>query len=61
MRVVNTYAKSYLEKTLAKCLQEAERAKNKMYLEVCLRQRRHFSPYVASVYRLLGVEAMYTL
>ena len=28
-----------------------------MYLEACLQQRRHFSPFVASVDRLLGVEA----
>ena len=29
-----------------------------MYLEVCFQQRRHFSPFVASVDGLLGVEAM---
>ena len=28
-----------------------------MYLEACLQQRRHFSPFVASVDGLLGVEA----
>ena len=28
-----------------------------MYLEACLQQRRHFSPFVASVYGLMGVEA----
>ena len=32
-----------------------------MYLEACLQQRRHFSPFVASVDRLLGVEATATL
>ena len=32
-----------------------------MYLEVCLQQRRHFSPFVASVDGLLGVEATATL
>ena len=28
-----------------------------MYLDACLQQRQHFSPYVASVDRYLGVEA----
>ena len=32
-----------------------------MYLEACLQQRRHFSPFVSSVDGLLGVEAMATL
>ena len=32
-----------------------------MYLEACLQQRRHFSPFFASVDRLLGVEATATL
>ena len=32
-----------------------------MYLEACLQQRRHFSPFVASVDGLLGVEAKSTL
>ena len=32
-----------------------------MYLEAYLQQRRHFSPYLASVDGLLGVEATVTL
>ena len=32
-----------------------------MYLEVCLYQRRHLSPFVASVDLLLGLEATETL
>ena len=32
-----------------------------MYLEACLQQCRHFSPFVASVDRLLGLEATATL
>ena len=32
-----------------------------MYLEACLQQRRHFSPFVALVYGLLGVDATATL
>ena len=61
MRVVNTDAKSYWERSIDKCLEEADRGKKKMYLEACLQQRRHFSPFVASVDGLLGVEATATL
>ena len=61
MRVVNTDAKSYWEKSPEKCLEEAEKSKKKMYLERCLQQHRHFSPFVASVDGLLGVEATATL
>ena len=32
-----------------------------MYLEACLQQRRHLSPFVASVDGLLGVDATATL
>ena len=32
-----------------------------MYLEACLQQRQHFSPFLASVDGLLEVEAMATL
>ena len=39
MRVVNTDALSYVQKTPKKGLHESERGKNKMYLEACLQQR----------------------
>ena len=61
MRVVNTDAKSYWGKSPEKCLEEAEKSKKKMYLERCLQQCRNFSPFVASVDGLLGVEATATL
>ena len=61
MRVVNTDAKTNTVKTMDDCLQEAERGKKWMYLEACLQQRRHFSPFVASLDGLLGVEATATL
>ena len=61
MRVVNTDALSYTRKTPEKCLHEAERGKKKMYLEACLQQRRHLSPFIASVDGVLGVEATATL
>ena len=61
MHVVNTCAKSHSEKPPEKCLQEAESVKIKMYLEVCLHQCRHFSPFVSSIDGLVGVEATATL
>ena len=61
MRVVNTDANSHSSKTPEKLLQEAERAKKKMYLEAYLHQCRHLSPFVTSFGGLMGVEAMTTL
>ena len=61
MHVLNTDALTYLSKAQEKCLHEAEKGKKKMYLEACLQQRWNFSPFVASVDRLLGVEATPTL
>ena len=61
MHVVNNDAKSHSVKSPEKCLQEAEREKKRMYLETCLQQHRHFSPFFASVDVLLGVEATATL
>ena len=61
MRVVNTETLTPRTKDPEKCLHKAERGKKKIYLEACLQQRRHFSPFVASVDRLLGVEATATL
>ena len=61
MRVVNTEAKTHAVKTPEKFLQEAERGKKPVYLEVCLQPCRHFSPFFASVDGLLGVEATATL
>ena len=58
MRVVNTDDLSHVRKTPEKCLHEAERGKKKMYLEACLKQRQKFSPFVASVDGLLGVDTM---
>ena len=61
MRVVNTDDKSHSGKQPEKCLQEAEREKTRMYLKACLKQHRHFPPFVASVDGILGVEATATL
>ena len=61
MQVVNTDAPTHRTKDPARCLHEAERGKKRMYLEACLHQRRHFSPFVASVDGLLGVKVTATL
>ena len=61
MCFVNTDAKSHLGKQPEKCLQEAERAEKRMYLEACLQKCRHFYPFVDSVDGLLVVEATATL
>ena len=58
---MNTYTESDLAKTQEEWLQEAERAKKKMYLKACLQHRWHFSPFVASVDGLLGVKSIATL
>ena len=56
MPVVNTDAKSHSVKNPEKCLQEAGRGEKRMYLEVCIQQRMHFSPFLVLVDGLLGVE-----
>ena len=61
MHVVNTYAKSHSMNTLEHFLQEAEREKKKVYLEACLQQFRHVSPFFASIGEMMGVEAAATL
>ena len=61
MHVLNTDAKSHLEHTQEKFLQEAEWEKKNMHLEKCLQQCRHFSTFIAFVDRLLDVEATATL
>ena len=61
MRVVNTNDPTHRTKDPVRCLPEAERGENRMYLEACFQQRRHFSPFVVSVDGLLEVEATATL
>ena len=61
MIIVNNDALTHQMKEPKKCLHEAEKGKKKMCLEACLQQCRHFSPFVALVDGLLGVEATATL
>ena len=57
MRVVNTDTVLYQCKTPEKCLETADHEKKRKYLNTCLNERRHFTPFVASVDGLLRVEA----
>ena len=61
MHVVNTDDLMYLSKAPEKCFHKAEKGKKKMYLEACLKQRRHFSSFLALVDGLLGVKVTATL
>ena len=61
MRVVNTDAVSYQYKTPEKCLETADHEKKRKYLNTCLNERRHFTPFFASMDSLLGVKAEATL
>jgi hypothetical protein len=57
VRVTDTDATSYALKPSDKVLEAAEKLKKKKYLQACLEQRRHFTPFVVSVDGLLGKEA----
>ena len=61
MRVVNTGSTSYHYKSPYRFLETTDKAKKKKYLNVCLKKRRHFTPFVVSVDVFLGVEAEATL
>ena len=61
MRVVNTDALTHRTKDPVRFLHKAERGGKRIYLEACLQKRRYFSPFVALVDGLLGVEAVETL
>ena len=61
MSVVNTDSNSHSAKIPDNCLHKLERGKKRVYLEACLQQRRHFSPFVVSVDGLMGVEAKFNL
>jgi hypothetical protein len=57
VRITDVDAKSQRSKDPLKVLEAHEREKKKKYLEACLEQRRHFSPFVASTDGLLGKES----
>jgi hypothetical protein len=57
VRVTDTDAASYASSTPEKVLRKHEQEKKKKYLESCLEQRRHFTPFVCSTDGMLGLEA----
>ena len=59
--VLNTDAVYYQSQTSKKCLETADHEKKKKHLHVCLNERRHFTPFVASADGLLGIEVEVTL
>ena len=61
MWFVNTDAPMHRGKDPARCPHKAERGENRIYLEACLQQHRHVSPFVASLDGLMWVEATATL
>ena len=61
MRVMNNDATYHQSKTPKKCMDTADNNKKKKYLDACIKQRRHFTPFIISVEGLLGFDAETTL
>ena len=61
MRITDTDAKSYLSRPLDLVLAGQEKDKKRKYLDACLEQCRHFSPFVVSVDGMLAHEASMVL
>jgi hypothetical protein len=57
VRVTGIDAPNYQMKDPIKVLEEAERLNKKKYLQPCLDQRRHVTPFIVSVDGLIGKEA----
>jgi hypothetical protein len=57
VRITDLDAKSNISRAPMKVLAAHEREKKRKYLEPCLEQRRHFSPFVVSTDGLIGIEA----
>ena len=55
--MTDTDATSNRSKDPMKVLETHEKEKKQKYLEPCLKQRRHFTPFVVSADGLLGKEA----
>ena len=58
VRVTDSDSPSKIHLDPMKVLLTQEKEKKKKYLERCAEQRRHFAPYVADCYGLLGKEAV---
>jgi hypothetical protein len=59
VRVTDTDQPTHCKKDPASVLLSQEKEKKKKYLEPCLEQRRHFTPFVDSTDGLLGREASF--
>ena len=57
VRICDVNQPSYRDRNPVSILHSAETEKKKKYLEPCLEQRRHFTPFVVSCEGLLGREA----
>eukprot|EP00957_Ditylum_brightwellii_P094524 7198143-Ditylum_brightwellii.AAC.1 len=57
VRITNSDAKSYLNKTVAKHLLAQKKEKKDKYLLLCKEQRENFTPFVATINGILGKEA----
>jgi hypothetical protein len=57
VRITDLDAKTNISRSPMKVLAQHEREKKRKYLEACLDQRRHFSPFVVSTDGLIGKEA----
>ena len=57
VRMTDTDAKSYRGRNPHRVIESQEREKKKKHLELCLEQRRDFTPFVVSVDGLFGKEA----
>ena len=57
MHVVNTDALTYQGWLPNKFPQNAQKEKNRKYLEACLNQRRRLYPFVVSLDGLIGVDS----
>eukprot|EP00957_Ditylum_brightwellii_P055107 4177191-Ditylum_brightwellii.AAC.1 len=57
IRITDTDAKSHILRPLEILLAAQEKEKKGKYLNACLEQNQHFSPYVVSVDGMLGKEA----
>lgn len=56
VRLTDVDAKSYRSRDPYKVLEQHEREKKRKYLNPCIEQRRHFTPFVASTDGLIGKE-----
>ena len=50
-----------MSKTIKRCMETSEKENKKRYIGACLKQCWHFTPFVVSLYGLLGVEVEETL